>query len=204
MCSCGNDVSVVLFNRHVLRVVESWTPGADCSEEQHPYIQHPGKVCQTASCTRRWQPCLIFHILLFILFPLLSKTNPVPCSAAELELSESGWSLYPSPWDDNVRRSCKTVCVSKVWYCQKIMQTHAGWRSERMKELPPARVQDEFLELPRPHGCVFTVMVYKAWACKKHYMHQSQDQIWWEHMFVPDFLAIFYILSSVVALVLRV
>lgn len=43
VCSCGNDVSVLLFNGHVLGVVESRTLGAVCSKEQHPSSQHPRK-----------------------------------------------------------------------------------------------------------------------------------------------------------------
>lgn len=77
VCSCGNDVSVLLFNGHVLGVVQSRTPGAVCSKEQYPSSHQPCKRCRTPLCTRRWQPCPVFHTV-----PITTPSLVYPVSSA--------------------------------------------------------------------------------------------------------------------------
>lgn len=102
VCSCGNEVSFLLFNGHVTEVVKSWTLGAVCSSEQHPSNQHPHEGCPTPLCTQRRQPCLVFHTVPTINHPIrcLSRLfyhqRPIT-HLVLLQSSQSGWSLYPSP-----------------------------------------------------------------------------------------------------------
>lgn len=77
MCSCGNDVSILLFCGHVLGVVQRQALGDVCSMDQHPF-----KATPSAGWQRPLTPGDGSHAQLsipvaipFFLFPLSSKTD---------------------------------------------------------------------------------------------------------------------------------
>lgn len=197
VCSCGNDVSVLLFNGHVLGVVESRTAGAIRSEEQHPSSQQPRKGCQTPLCARKWQPCLVFHTVPItipspsILFLRYQRPILYLALLRSWSFHRAGCLCIPAPGVIKHPSVVIRLDASRGSDCQKVMQVAACRYTRDDEGATPSPWAGWFSAAPWAWWrCVYSNGTYSSSVQKapKTLHTQSWGQAWQKLMFVPDLL----------------